>query len=817
MTVEPRPESPKRDRVFTARALLIGSLLVVFLGILTPWNDNILSNMRLYSHAMPPIVTLVLLVIALAINPLLGPRRLRSGEMMVIVVMLLSLGGVVSAGLMRSFPPSVVTPAAYLATEINTALQEPLTAERSDSIVADARSEVEAAIARVDANGDGQINIGEWRGEPLRFAEIDADHDGSVTLAELLVRHADVRAVAATPWRWTLPRELFFSIPAAGPINQDDPEYKFLVDGYRSGLQLAYETKSRIGYRSRVLWRDAAGATHQQTARSGSDLDRTSGPETLDLDYGIGARMRGKTGGTIIDTPDGAVEIIRVDQPRLPWSEWFIVLARWSPLFIGSLLAMISLGFIVRRQWIDHERLPYPIAAVTSRLMADPQGTSRFAEIFRARIFWTGFTIAAVIVTWRGLFAFGYLPIDFTTGWDFTYLTAGPPWDQIHSPSFLRPRLYLSFIALSFFLPLDVSFSMWFFFVASNLLCMQLRMSGIAVEYQSLRDATMGGYVVMVPLIVWLGRRHYLALLKAAFFGHRDPEIRHTIPFVWAFIGGCGLVTWFLWHLGAPIGASMVAVFVLMAIVLVLSRMVAEAGAPYLLFSDEHNKVLFMLTGFSLPLAAYIPLSLIGMAVMNDLGRENAGPYTVNSTYIGTQAGVPMRRLGALIFITTCGAVLIAGATLIYFSYTHDGQSEQSSAGTVANILERTGWGVRDIATDTYATTHRMNLWGYAFGAVFTAILGLGRILFSWWPLHPLIYVTSHTYATFAGYFSFFVGWLAKFLVMRYGGSSLYISLKPLAIGLIAGEAVCGTAFALARLIARANGYDLPWFAPLPM
>jgi hypothetical protein len=39
-------------------------------------------------------------------------------------------------------------------------------------------------------------------------------------------------------------------------------------------------------------------------------------------------------------------------------------------------------------------------------------------------------------------------------------------------------------------------------------------------------------------------------------------------------------------------------------------------------------------------------------------------------------------------------------------------------------------------------------------------------------------------------WYSIFVGWLAKVLILRFGGASLYTKLRPAFIGVIVGEAM---------------------------
>ena len=79
-------------------------------------------------------------------------------------------------------------------------------------------------------------------------------------------------------------------------------------------------------------------------------------------------------------------------------------------------------------------------------------------------------------------------------------------------------------------------------------------------------------------------------------------------------------------------------------------------------------------------------------------------------------------------------------------------------------------------------------VWCLVAGAVLVLLFTAARLRYPWWPLHPLMFAlwaTGHI-RHFAG--AFFLGWVIKVLVTKYGGTRLYGRLKPLMIGLIAGE-----------------------------
>ena len=60
-----------------------------------------------------------------------------------------------------------------------------------------------------------------------------------------------------------------------------------------------------------------------------------------------------------------------------------------------------------------------------------------------------------------------------------------------------------------------------------------------------------------------------------------------------------------------------------------------------------------------------------------------------------------------------------------------------------------------------------------------------------WWPLHPVALPVSTIAYTHNYFFSVFLAWGIKALVLRFGGANLYRMTKPFFMGIILGEAVC--------------------------
>jgi hypothetical protein len=56
--------------------------------------------------------------------------------------------------------------------------------------------------------------------------------------------------------------------------------------------------------------------------------------------------------------------------------------------------------------------------------------------------------------------------------------------------------------------------------------------------------------------------------------------------------------------------------------------------------------------------------------------------------------------------------------------------------------------------------------------------------------LHPIGFLGASVAATHMLWFSMFLGWLFKSLVLRYGGMRLYAAMLPFFLGLIVGDAL---------------------------
>ena len=135
---------------------------------------------------------------------------------------------------------------------------------------------------------------------------------------------------------------------------------------------------------------------------------------------------------------------------------WLIPVIVWSAFICTLMYAMICINIIIRKQWTDRERLTYPIAQLPFEM------TDRAFFSGRNKLMWLSFMVVGGINLINGLnFFFPAIPYLRVRPYDLGAFFTSKPWNAVgYMPLTFRPFL----IGLIFLIPLDISFSCWFFF-----------------------------------------------------------------------------------------------------------------------------------------------------------------------------------------------------------------------------------------------------------------------------------------------------------------------------------------------------------------
>jgi hypothetical protein len=98
---------------------------------------------------------------------------------------------------------------------------------------------------------------------------------------------------------------------------------------------------------------------------------------------------------------------------------------------------------------------------------------------------------------------------------------------------------------------------------------------------------------------------------------------------------------------------------------------------------------------------------------------------------------------------------------------------------------------------NTPARVNATQLLYIAGGFLLVIFLRGMRRSFLWWPFHPAGYALAVSYAMDYFWFCFFVAWAAKSLIVRFGGMKMHNAAVPFFLGLILGDYVTGSLWAL--------------------
>jgi len=94
-------------------------------------------------------------------------------------------------------------------------------------------------------------------------------------------------------------------------------------------------------------------------------------------------------------------------------------------------------------------------------------------------------------------------------------------------------------------------------------------------------------------------------------------------------------------------------------------------------------------------------------------------------------------------------------------------------------------------------------------GFLLVLFLRVMRGNFLWWPFHPAGYALAVSYAMDYFWFCFFIAWAAKAILVRFGGMRAYSTAIPFFLGLILGDYVVGSLWALYGPIQHVTTYKI--------
>lgn len=470
------------------------------------------------------------------------------------------------------------------------------------------------------------------------------------------------------------------------------------------------------------------------------------------------------------------------DAAAVPWDAWLVPLFWWLSLFAATYWVCTCLVVLLRKQWIEHERLTFPLMEVPLELA---RGINH-PPFWKQPLFWWGAAPTCLAVIWNVI-------RFFESGWpeipnSFGKLEFGRGF----------PTIWLHFwypiIGFAYFVNLDVLASVWFFHLFASVETGIMNRFGFSTGtpdiYCSASHAVgwqgFGALAMLVLMGLWVARRHFLRALAQA---RTDPEatdggrelLTYRTAFIGALLGMAYLAAW-LWRSGMEptvivaflagawiIYMGVTRIVVQTGLVFVRAPMTAQSFTTSMLgpanMSASSMTALAVSFSWVHTVFFFMPAMAHAAKLHNELRLKRA--HVLAAVGLALLIAVPIS-----IYVTLFWGYEVGGDN--FRGWAFSGGKLRHYDSIVAKMQDPTG-------VDWPAVRQ------FLIGAAAMWLLTILTHRVPNWPIHPIGLTIGYTHPTAIIAFSVFIAWAAKAILIRIGGRDLYNRAKPLFLGLIIG------------------------------
>ncbi|HCU36446.1 MAG TPA: hypothetical protein DGT21_13650 [Armatimonadetes bacterium] len=484
---------------------------------------------------------------------------------------------------------------------------------------------------------------------------------------------------------------------------------------------------------------------------------------------------------------------------------WLLPLAMWTVFFAVVWFTLLCICTILRRHWVDDERLAFPLVTVPLYVASlTPERIRPKKTIWHEPLMWVGFTITTIHFVSIMVHAANPAIPTLGPGYDLGKFFTDKPWDGL-KPYFLfvhNPAL----VGLAYFAPQDLCFSMFFFFFMIKGVMLFYRFVGLQNPsgFPFFWEQAAGAFVAIAIYYAWAGREYYAKVWRSVLGGWEAAGAAprdHESPFSYRFaaVGALlGFVFLCAWYVAAGMTWWIPIVFFALIILFatVFTRGRAESGvastasSPFWQASRQIKS--FLGTRAITPGNNYTNVAMLGSLIfLHFSSYPQTMTYQAEGLKLSSDAKMNNRHMTALMALAVIVGIVVTMWAIVGAHYQWGG----ITLGTATGVSG--GYGVsitlaelREVSSviDGNHLPRDWNRNGFTLGAfALTLILVFVRTRWLRFPLHPLGYVMTTPYG-YAYWGPFLTSWAVKWVLLRLGGMRLYNALVPLFIGLVVGQ-----------------------------
>jgi len=482
---------------------------------------------------------------------------------------------------------------------------------------------------------------------------------------------------------------------------------------------------------------------------------------------------------------------------NIPYLEWVKVISLWMPLILSLYLAMIFIMVILHKQWSENEKLNYPMTKAPMELI-----NCENTNIFKNGIFWFGFFIP---------FTFGL-----TNGLHF-YFPGFPYVRFVRDISVFRNTIGLSFrvsfpmIGFTYFVNLPLAFSLWFFCLLTTFEQGFFNITGFGSQeflpYSAGRPLlgwqSLGALIVIVLYEFWISKKNLINIIKTR---HKEEIISSKVAFVGLIISLLIIYIWLLYS-GLSYLPAILFIFFAFLIYIGVTRAISQGG----LATTRGPVIPPVIVNSFLGSSRLSPLNLTALG-FTFVYSCDIRTFVMASVANGLKMAEEIKERRRIIFWAIIISIIITLFSSIW--------------ATILLCYKYGGINAHQwyfISAPKYPLSYIADKiknpkgpdWQYigftGIGAAFTIFLFIMRLKFLNFPLHPLGFAFSTIMLTNALWFSVFLSWLIKSIILKYGGIKIYEKFKGFFIGLIIGQFVISGLFLIVDFFTKKSGNNLFW------
>ncbi len=463
----------------------------------------------------------------------------------------------------------------------------------------------------------------------------------------------------------------------------------------------------------------------------------------------------------------------------------------WWTLFVSLLFGTgLCISILVRRQWQDLERLSFPVLTLPLEM------TEPTLRLYRDKTMWLGFAVAASIGVYNGIAfqvpALHRLPIQVV---DLKPLFTAP-WNAIDN---FKLTLYPLAIGIGYLLPQELLFSYCFFylFFRGEFVVSRMAAWDTTPGFPFLREQGLGSLLGLSVFYLFTARKALTQAWNSAWESKavtNHEGISYRLAFIGLFLGFSGLMV-FLMFAGLRSWVAFICIAVYFVMVFGILRIRAEFGPPV---HDFHYMGPDRMLPRTLGAGAFSTTELSVFALLwffNRAHRGNIAPVGLEGLAAAQRNKWDSRRLLWAMPLAFVVSVITTFVLYEYHAYRF-GESSKFSYGSWAaeeafNALA--GWigGVQDARPIPGG-----NL-AILFGGIMTVLLGMLRLRFIGFPLHPIAFAISSGLSIHIFWLPLSIAWLAKVFIYRFSGLNGYKRYLPFFLGLIIGDCFQGVIWSI--------------------